>query len=349
MSNEAATENRYIFPLGKGVIPMAVFLLLFLAAIAVIVEREYSGRIAETRTQVASVADAQNASSESSLTAKAAIVIDVTAQKTLYALNPDIQLPLASLAKVPLALAVIDALPPDAVISIPRDTAPKGSVERLAKGERWRVQDIIDFTLVSSSNEGADILAASADDSMRTKYPEAPEHTATIWRMNALAGQLGLNRTYFLNASGLDISPTLSGAYGSARDMAALFAYAAREHLPVFSKTAGNGIVLTSADGQSTARAFNTNEALGDIPGLVMGKTGITDLAGGNLAVVFDIDAGHPVVAVVLGSTREGRFSDIRQLVSQARAAVAEQKEVLAAKQEVGRPVYGRQAKPRIY
>lgn len=337
MIDEAATKNKSSVLSGNGIIPIAVFLLLFLAAIAAIAEHEYSGRIAETRTQVASVTGAQNAFNESSLTAKAAIVVDVATGKTLYALNPDVQLPLASLAKVPLTLAVIESLAPDTIITIPRDTAPKENAERLAKGDAWRVEDVIDFTLVSSSNEGADILAAFAEDSIRAKYPQAPEHAATIWLMNSLAEELGLKRTYFLNASGLDISPTLSGAYGSARDMATLFSYAAKEHLYAFSKTAGNGIVLTSVDGQSTARAFNTNEAQGQIPGLMMGKTGITDLAGGNLAVVFDAGSSHPVVAVVLGSTREGRFSDLRQLVSQARVAVARQTEVLATKRETGR------------
>ncbi|MDP3965527.1 MAG: hypothetical protein Q8Q13_01885, partial [bacterium] len=211
-----------------------------------------------------------------------------------------------------------------------RDTAPKGNAERLAKGEKWRLQDIIDFTLVSSSNEGAEILADSAEYAIREKYPDTPEGLAAIWRMNALAEQLGLARTYFLNASGLDISPTLSGAYGSARDVATLFGYAASQRLSVFSKTAADGLSLTSADGRSTTKAFNTNEVRGEIPGLMMGKTGITDLAGGNLAVVFDAGSAHPVVAVVLGSTREGRFSDMRQLVSKARVAVAERSKNLA-------------------
>src|SRR3989338_882930 len=318
--------------LRNNLIPFAAFFLLFLVAIAVIIEHENPRPIAEPQSQIASAAVAQDAFSGLSLAGKAAIVIDLQNDNVLYALNQDVQLPLASLSKVPLALAVRDVLSADAIITIPRDTAPNGSRERLAKGDRWRVQDIIDFTLVSSSNEGAEILAGAADDSIRSKYPDAPEHSATIWRMNAFAEQLGLNRTYFLNASGLDISPTLSGAYVSARDIAILFAYAATEHLPVFGRTADDGLLLTPVNGLNSTQVFNTNEAQGQIPGLIMGKTGITDLAGGNLAVVFDAGLSRPFVAVVLGSTREGRFSDIRQLVSYARVAVAQQKETFAAK-----------------
>lgn len=317
-------------------IHLAALLLLAIAAIAVIALHEYPRPIAQTSSQAASAAETEDVFAGLSLAATAAVVMDLQNNKILYALNQDAQLPLASLTKVPLALAVSDALPADTVITIPRDTAPKGSAERLAKGEKWRLQDIIDFTLVSSSNEGAEILASAADDSIRSHYPDAPENSAALWRMNSLAQQLGLTRTYFLNASGLDISPTLSGAYGSARDVAVLFGYAAAEHLSVFSKTAEDGLQLTSANGRSTTRAFNTNEAQGEIPGLMMGKTGITNLAGGNLAVVFDAGVGHPVVAVVLGSTREGRFSDVRQLVSKARIAVAQQKDVLASGETKG-------------
>lgn len=331
MSEEILHENIVVKGGRPGILAIGAFAILVVSAIGIIFQNEYSAGTAEPASQVASVADSQaHTITDISLNARAAIMVDITDDKILYALNPDVQLPLASLTKVPLALAVSEVLPSDTIITIPYDTAPQGSAERLTRGSRWRLQDVIDFTLVASSNEGAKILANAADDAVRAAYRSAPEHAATIWRMNSLAQQLGLNRTYFLNASGLDISPTLSGAYGSARDMAALFAYAASQHLYVFSKTAGDGVVLTSVDGRSTARAFNTNEVQGQIPGLIMGKTGITDLAGGNLAVVFNAGESHTVVAVVLGSTREGRFSDMRQLVAKAREADSAQNDNLA-------------------
>ncbi|MDO8552193.1 MAG: serine hydrolase [bacterium] len=307
-----------------GLIPIVAMLLLFLVAVAVIMESEYHPPM-EGKSQVASASDTRDEFAELDIKAVAAIVVDLKNGKVLYEKNQNVQLPLASLAKIALALAVDDVLPADTVITISRDTAPKGSAERLAKGDAWRVKDVIDFTLVSSSNEGAEILANASNRAIPAKYPYAPEDFAAIWRMNEFAKQLGLKQTFFLNASGLDISPTLSGAYGSARDVATLFGYAASERLPVFASTAEDGVILTSANGRSTARAFNTNEALGDIPGLMMGKTGITDLAGGNLAVVFDAGLTHPVVAVVLGSTREGRFSDIRQIVTEVRNVLSEQ------------------------
>lgn len=255
------------------------------------------------------------------LQAESAYVLDISNGHVLYQLNPEAQLPLASLTKVPLALAVADVLSPDALITIPYDTAPPGSAQRLAKGQKWKVQDVINFTLIASSNDGADILAAAAEDDIRAQYPQAPTEHATLWRMNKIAQGLGLSHTYFLNDNGLDISTTQAGAYGSAHDVATLFAYAATSSAHVFGGTTRGGLLLTSLDGAHTS-AFNTDKALGSIPGLVMGKTGYTDLAGGNLGIVFDVGPGRPVVAVVLHSTQEGRFDDMRKLVSATLEAV---------------------------
>lgn len=260
------------------------------------------------------------------LQAKAAVVIDIQSGRTLYEKNADAQLPLASLTKVALALAVAEALPSDSVVTIPYDAEGSSSIQRLKKGEVWRVQDIIDFTLVESSNAGAEILAGVADQTIHSRFPESPEKEATLWRMNTLVQDLGLIRTYFLNVSGLDLSSTQAGAYGSAREMAALFAYAAAADPSLFAGTARSNMLLTSVSGEHVAAAANTNSAQGAIPGLILGKTGITDLAGGNLAVVFDIGFARPVVAVVLSSTREGRFHDIGQLVTRARARVAQER-----------------------
>ena len=303
-------------------IGLAALILAVLAFGAVVITYN-AGPSRPSEVQTAAAADSLDPFSGLSLLAKAAIVIDIRTGKTLFELNPDVQLPLASLTKAPLVLAVSEVFRNDDVITIPYDTAPAGSAERLAKGEKWKVGDIIDFTLVASSNGGAEILASAADDALHARYPESPEAGATLWRMNRLVESLGLTRTYFLNASGLDLSTTQSGAYGSARDMARLFAYIASAQPSLFAGTARDEMVLTSANGQGHTSAFNTNKAEGAIPGLVLGKTGYTDLAGGNLAVVFDVGLGEPVVAVILGSTYEGRFEDMRKLVAATRETIA--------------------------
>jgi D-alanyl-D-alanine carboxypeptidase len=70
--------------------------------------------------------------------------------------------------------------------------------------------------------------------------------------------------------------------------------------------------------------ASNTDAVMNEIPGLIASKTGYTDLAGGNLAVVFDAGIMHPVAVVVLGSTVDGRFSDVVKLTQLALQKISE-------------------------
>ncbi len=255
------------------------------------------------------------------IAAKAAVVIDISTGETLYEKNADTQLPLASLTKVPLAVVVAESMPKNSSVTIPVDTGWNSNAQQLHRGEVLRLQDLIDYTLIASSNDGAQILGTVAESSVSQKYPQAPIGGATLWRMNNLVSELGLSHTYFLNVSGLDESRTQSGAYGSPRDVAKIFAYAAQNYPDTFTGTTQNGRLVYAESG-GVASVTNTNEALGDIPGLIMGKTGFTDLAGGNLAVVFDIGLAHPVVAVVMGSTESARFSDMKILVKKARESV---------------------------
>lgn len=305
---------------GKTFAGLAALLLLF-GTIAVALEYNSPPQPRPIEQSAAAII-AEDTFGNIDLAAKSAIVADLTGSKVLFSKNPDIQLPLASLTKVALVLAVSESLAQNAIVAIPYDTAPKGSDERLARGEKWRVKDIIDFTLVASSNSAADILASIADKPIRERFTNAPEGEAALWRMNRIAHELGLEQTYFLNVNGLDLSATLSGAYGSASDMVKLFSYAATANLPAFSGTSESGLILTSPDGRGKTSAFNTNEVAGDLPGLIMSKTGITDLAGGNLAVVFEVSPGRPIVAIVLGSTREGRFEDMKRLVARTQEII---------------------------
>ena len=255
------------------------------------------------------------------LQAESGYVYDMTTHQVLYTLNPDAERPLASLTKIMMALAVSEVLTLDMSITIPYDTAPSGNAEILTKGSVWPMKDVLDFTLIASSNQGADILATAANDALHTKYPQSPALGATVWRMNNIAQGLGLTSMIFSNDNGLDLSSTEAGAYGSARDVGMLVAYAASTSLSTYAGTTRSTMTFKNAAGQ-TATAYNTDTALGAIPGIVMGKTGYTDLAGGNLAVVFDVGIGHPVVAVVMGSTEQGRFSDMKQLVDASVKAV---------------------------
>lgn len=257
-----------------------------------------------------------------SVAAQSAYVLDLTTDRVLYSKNADTKLPLASLSKVALVLAVSEVFPAGTEITIPAHSPPDGAGIRLPAGLRFRAEDLIDFTLVASSNEGAAILADAADGALRAKYPQASPHGAALWRMNDIAQHLGLSSIVFLNTSGLDVDDTQAGSFGSAHDVARLFGYAATTAPDSFGHTSRSNITIRATTGE-TVPAANTDEALPAIPGIIVGKTGFTELAGGNLAIVFEVGPAHPVVAVVLHSTLDGRFADMKNLVAATVAAIS--------------------------
>ncbi|MDR3571336.1 MAG: serine hydrolase [Candidatus Pacebacteria bacterium] len=309
----------------------AAVAVLSLGAIAFFCAYSFAGFIypAPSPAQTASVIETQEQPdpfASTTLIAKSAYVLDLTTGKDLYSQNANAQLPLASLTKVALVLAVSGALQPDTLIATPAkyDAPPGGGTARLPAGQTWALSDVISFTLTASSDDGADLLASSANDTIHQQFPQSPQQNATVWRMNNIAQQLGLTNTYFLNDSGLDLSTTQSGAYGSAHDMAILYGYAATTSPGTFGATAQPQVTVRSTTG-TVATGVNTDTVLDKIPGIIMGKTGYTDLAGGNLAIVFTT-GGHEVVAIVLGSTQDGRFTDMEQLIPAAQEAVQQGK-----------------------
>ncbi len=302
---------------------IAALVLLFFASGGLTVAYLSSAQQGPAASQIAAAAEvASDPFAGISIVGQGSYVLDLTTHRVLYSKNPDSQLPLASLIKVPLVLAVSEVLKPNTDVLVPVHSTPDGAAIRLPAGLRFSAQDLIDFTLVASSNEGAGILADAAADATRIKYPQATPETAVLWRMNDIAKNLGLEHMLFLNVSGLDQSDTQAGAYGSAHDVALLFGYAAQAAPETFGQTSRNSLKIRAASGE-TVTAINTDEALPAIPGLVMGKTGYTELAGGNLAIVFEVGPAHPVVAVVLHSTQDGRFADMKKLVAATVAAVA--------------------------
>jgi D-alanyl-D-alanine carboxypeptidase len=97
--------------------------------------------------------------------------------------------------------------------------------------------------------------------------------------------------------------------------------YAFSHYRDIIEPTRYPSFEVSSID-QIKHQASNTDILTHTIPGLIAGKTGYSDLAGGNLTIVFDAGIQHPVVVAVLGSTYEGRFDDVNALVKASIATI---------------------------
>jgi serine-type D-Ala-D-Ala carboxypeptidase (penicillin-binding protein 5/6) len=262
-----------------------------------------------------------------SIEAKSAYVYDAVTGEVLFEKNSDLQLPLASLTKVMTALAASNLLPDKGLVRITDDDLREEGDSGLVANEEWSVKNLIDFSLIVSSNDGARALASVAGAFLREAgasttqaspiaakaAPSASSTDAFVREMNATAHRLGLRESYFLNSSGLDVSATLSGGYGSAKDMSLLVDHILKTKPHLLEATSFHSLTIPS--NKESHKAINTNKAIDMIPNVIASKTGFTDLAGGNLVVAFDAGVAHPVIIAVLGSSFDGRFQDMAQLV----------------------------------
>ena len=246
------------------------------------------------------------------ITATSAVVWDVRANKAIFQKNVDVPKPLASLTKIMTALVASEHVPGNTAVTIDERSLEQDGESGLVAGERWVLKDLIDFSLVESSNDGIAAIA-SAVGAISEGLPDERGlgRVSFIDMMNQKAKELGLKNTFFENESGLDIyNETEAGAFGSAEDMAKLFSYVLTEKPNILEATTYPNIAVQSLSGE-TYLAKNTNQVLSEIPSLIASKTGYTDISGGNLAIIMDPGINYPIVIVVLGSTFENRFSDV--------------------------------------
>jgi D-alanyl-D-alanine carboxypeptidase len=250
-------------------------------------------------------------SSISDITAKSYCVYDILAGRIIFSKDEHERLPLASITKLMTALVAKENLPSDTIVKINLDAIKEEGDSGLLVGEKWNLKNLTAFSLMTSSNDG---VKAIADVLTAYNLENSTSSENTISLMNKKAGEISLKDTTFMNETGLDINSGLSGAYSSAYDVTQLLAYIIKNKPDLIFDTALARKVYISDD-QIKHNAVNTDTSINKIPDILASKTGFTDLAGGNLAVVFDAGFMHPVAVVALGSTEDGRFTDVETLV----------------------------------
>jgi D-alanyl-D-alanine carboxypeptidase len=238
--------------------------------------------------------------------ADAALVYDPNTQTVLYEKNATSTRVLASITKLMTALIASPFVQeqPDKKVRVEQEDLDTFGESGLVLGEIWKLSDLLSFTLVTSSNDGAMTIAKSL-----------MPYDTFIKAMNEKSKEIGADLK-FTNPSGLDNpEETIAGATGSAMGVALLVADILRHYPQALEPTDLPEQTFTSVSGIQH-KAINTNKAIAEIPQLIGGKTGFTDLAGGNLAVVVNAGLNRPVIIVVLGSTIDGRFADTEALAS---------------------------------
>ena len=236
-----------------------------------------------------------------SVIARAYVVYDIVDGKVVASKNINEVLPLASLTKIMTAVTAIKHHDESTQIKIVPTSLDGDYDLGLKKNQIWKLSEVLKYTLVFSSNDGAQEIADGLGG-----------RNSFVSQMNQEAVLLGLTTLHFTHPAGLDVDGKIGGT-GTVLDIAKLFAVAHSLFPDILDATTKNRVTVTASTGKVIGIP-NTNQEIIDLLGVEASKTGFTNIAGGNLAVIVDVTVGHPVVIVVLGSTREERFSDMKIL-----------------------------------
>jgi len=199
-----------------------------------------------------------------------AILIDVGTGSVLLSKDPDGKMPTSSMSKTVSLYLVFDALKKgqwkltDELPVSEKAWKMQGSKMFIKVGDRVKVEDLIRGVATISGNDAvvclAEGLSGSEDD-----FTE---------RLNALAKQLGMNNSHFMNASGWPVD----GHYSTPRDLAIIGQHLISdfpEYYHFFSEPNFSFV----ADGRTITQPA-TDPLIGKVPGVDGIKTGHTDIAG---------------------------------------------------------------------
>ncbi|KAF0181935.1 MAG: D-alanyl-D-alanine carboxypeptidase (penicillin-binding protein 5/6) [Nitrospirae bacterium] len=235
------------------------------------------------------------------VSATAAIVMDASSERILYAKNPNLKLRPASTTKLMTAMVALDRLHPDALVKISAQAAETPSVSpRLRAGEHFSVRSLLALSLMRSVNSAAVALAEAT----------AGSEEAFAELMNRKAANIGADNARFINASGLPGPNQYVTAFDLAKIMKESLKYPVILDL-INTKTES----VYSSKGRKLV-VKNTNELLWNGDDVLGGKTGYTREA--RHCFVGAAQKGQNVlISAVLGEAQRGNlWNDTEKLIA---------------------------------
>ncbi|MFO1416693.1 MAG: D-alanyl-D-alanine endopeptidase PBP7/8 [Acinetobacter sp.] len=248
--------------------------------------------------------NSSNYSSQPSVNARAALVMDAQTGEVLYSKNSNMSVPIASITKLMTAVVTADArLNMSEEITLQSidfaGAGGKNSSSTLRVGDTMNRAEALLFALMKSENPAAAALART--------YPGG--RPAFIAAMNAKARQLGMTSTRYAESTGLDPHNV-----SSARDLGILVSAASQYGLiRQFSTTPTYDFNL----GYRMLKSNNTNALVRNGGwNINLSKTGYINEAG-RCVVMHTTVNSRPAVVVLLGaSTSQARTNDATNLLN---------------------------------
>jgi len=261
--------------------------------------------------------DKYEETNELDISAKSAISIFVDSQgknNILFKKRENEKLPIASLTKLMTALVVSDIYQKSDQIEISKQAIEQeGNGVALKIGEKLSINELLYIMLIESSNDAAYALATPDFETQRMSEKDF----ANLMNLYAYY-YVGLNpeTTHFINSTGLDSEDPLEDInYSSAKDLVKLVQYLLKNKPEIIN-------ILSQKENKDFHYTLeNTNELLGKVDGIIGGKTGYTDEAGGCLVIILKGPSkNNYFINIILGSN--DRFGEMEQLIDWSKQAL---------------------------
>lgn len=285
----------------KTIIFFIIFIML-ISSVAFAADSVYVWSNNTNQTSLQTVSDVKEDNSLK-LESGAAILIEQTTGKILYAHNVHEKLRPASVTKIMSILLIMEALDGGRITldtQIPCSEnahSMGGSQIWLDTTETLTVKDMLKSICVVSAN---DCTVAMAE------YLAGSEE-AFVQMMNTKAKQLGMNDTTFKNCHGIDEDGHVTSAY----DIALMSRELLNNHPSITEYTT---IWMDSIrDGKS--ELVNTNKLIRNYQGATGLKTGSTSIALYNLSASATRDGLSLIAVIMKASTTKVRFAEARKLL----------------------------------
>lgn len=253
-----------------------------------------------------------------------AIIYCETTDEVLWEKNANKQYNLASITKLMTCLIAVEKLGLDHVVTVDAEATRVDKAESMVyAGEKITVEDLVYEALLCSANDAAKALAIEVSGTQK-KFAKL---------MNARAKKIGCTGTHFANASGVKIGKIQSKSTASDVVLIAREAFKNKS----IRKIAGTAKYTLGATNKNdereiettnlflkggTATTFSGKITVKKYKGVFAGKTGTTPEYKTTMVVACDID-GFTVYAVIMNSTLEQRYSDIRKLLNYAKRSIS--------------------------
>ncbi len=250
---------------------------------------------------------------KSGLRTEAYYIYNLDNNEIIFSKNEKIKYPIASLTKIINLATALDLYSLKDRIKINEKNLMELEDNGLILDEEFVFSDLIDFMMITSSNDAANAFTNRFGIRDYLK------------KMNEKATSLEMYSSIFFTESGLDlINGRVAGGYSSAEDLSKLIIYLYKKYPKIINSFSEAEKEICS--NLKCHSIINTNKIIFDenqktyveIDGekieVIFTKTGYTEMAGGALAMIVKIE-NRRFLIIILKSTEDERFEDMKKII----------------------------------